>query len=142
MRKHHRSVLLWATAVVALAATAMIIHADNPANFKPDATFKGSTLTGLQTIGDADWKAQNGELIGTPKAGGSGGWIVLDKSFQDIDFFTNYRCVGTCTAGVLLRAQKTPEGGLTGVYLSLSEGDLAPYAVTLDAKGKELSRDR
>jgi hypothetical protein len=133
---------LWAIAAAAFAAAAMVVRADNPANFKPDSTFKGSALTGWQQIGDADWKAQNGELIGTPKPGGNGGWIVMDKSFQDIDLFTNYRCVGTCTAGVLLRAQKTPDGGLTGVYLSLSEGDLAPYAVTLDSKGKELSRDR
>jgi hypothetical protein len=107
-----------------------VLHAADPANFKPDATFKGSTLTGWHVVGDADWKAQNGELIGTAKSGG-GGWLMMDKSFQDIDFFTNYRCVGACVAGVLLRAQKTPDGGMKGVYLSLSDGDLAPYAVTL-----------
>jgi hypothetical protein len=31
---------------------------------------------------------------------------------------------------------------MRGVYLSLNDGDLAPYSVTLDAQGKETSRDR
>lgn len=127
---------------VAVAATALGINASGPANFKPDGMVTGSTLAGWHVLGGADWKAQNGELVGTAKPGGSGGWLVMDKSFQDVQLYASYRCTGACTSGVLLRAQKTPDGGMTGVYVSLTEGDTASYAITIDASGKELTRER
>src|SRR4051812_3766515 len=102
----------------------------------------GSTLAGWHVMGDAAWKAQNAELVGTAKPGGGGGWLVMDKSFQDVQLYASYRCTGACTSGVLLRAQKMPDGGMSGVYVSLTEGDTASYAVTIDAKGNELTRER
>ena len=48
---------------------------------------------------------------------------------------------GACKTGVLLRAEKTPTG-MKGVFLSLDEGDVGGYAVTLDANGKILTRER
>ena len=127
---------------VAVSATALVIDAAGPANFKPDGIVTGSSLAGWHVLGDADWKNQNGELVGTAKPGGSGGWLVMDKSFQDVQLYASYRCTGASTSGVLLRAQKTPDGGMTGVYVSLTEGDTNSYAVTIDAKGKELTRER
>lgn len=131
-----------AIVAVAVAAPSLIISAAGPANFKPDGIFTGSTLAGWHVLGDADWKAQNGELVGTAKSGGSGGWLVMDKSFQDVQLYASYRCNGTCTSGVLLRAQKTPGGGMTGVYVSLTDGDTASYSVTIDPTGKEVTRER
>ena len=61
--------------------------------FVPDWTFKGSTLAGWQVLGAADWKAIDGELVGTPKSA-DGGWLVLDKSFQDIQFGADFKCTG------------------------------------------------
>src|SRR5437899_1655091 len=84
-------------------------------NFAPDVTFKGSTLTGWHKLGQADWRAENGEIIATPKEG-SGGWLVLDKGYQDVAFYASFRCSGACNAGVLLRAEKTA-AGLKGVYV-------------------------
>ena len=46
-------------------------------------------------------------------------------------------CAAGCKAGLLLRAEKTADGGLKGVLMSLNEGDLVPYLVKLDATGKE-----
>ena len=57
-------------------------------------------------------------------------------------FYTNLRCEGTCKTGVLLRAEKTPDGGMKGIYVSLTDGDFASYRVTIDAQGVETSRDR
>jgi len=108
--------------------------------FVPDWTFKGSTLTGWQVLGQADWRAVNGELIGTPKSP-EGGWLVLDKSFQDIQLGADFRCTGGCKTGVLLRAEKTASG-MKGVYVSLVEADAGSYAVTIDTSGREVSRDR
>ena len=36
-------------------------------NFVPDVIFKGSSLTGWHKLGAADWRAENGEIIATPK---------------------------------------------------------------------------
>ena len=108
--------------------------------FVPDWTFKGNTLTGWHVLGSADWKAVDGELVGTPKSA-DGGWIVLDKSFQDVEFGADFKCTGGCRTGVLLRAEKTPTG-MKGVFLSLDEGEVGGYAVTLDANGKIVTRER
>jgi hypothetical protein len=108
--------------------------------FAPDSSFKGSSLTGWHVLGQADWRAQNGELIGTAKQGG-GGWLVLDRSFQDVGFYASFRATGGAKTGVLLRAEKTAEG-MKGVYVALTDGEIASYRVTLDAQGKELGRER
>ncbi len=91
-------------------------------------------------LGQADWKAQNGEIVGTPKPGGSGGWLVLDRSYQDVGFYASFRCTGGCKTGVLLRAEKTPQG-MKGIYFALAGEEVAGYRVTLDAEGKELQRE-
>jgi hypothetical protein len=126
--------------IAALAALLLLpVFAAGP-TFVPDTTFKGSTLTGWHVLGQADWKAQNGEIVGTPKAGGDGGWLVLDRSYQDVGFYALFRCTGGCRTGVLVRAEKTADG-LKGIFVSLNEGDVASYRVTLGADGKELQRE-
>src|SRR5690349_3522289 len=105
--------------------------------FIPDATFKGSNLSGWHVLGQADWKAQAGELVGTVKQGD--GWLVLAKSYQDVGFYTSFRCAGGCKTGVLLRAEKTPDG-MKGVFVSIAGTEVALFQVTLDAQGKELKR--
>jgi len=93
-------------------------------------------------MGDATWSAANGEITGKPRSAG-GGWLVLDKSLQDVQFAASFKCTGGCRAGVLLRAEKTPTG-MKGVYVELPDGESAAgsYAVTLDAGGKELTREK
>jgi hypothetical protein len=126
--------------VVTIATLAAVwIGAQGPANdFRPDSTFGGSTLAGWHTLGSSQWKAQNGELIGTA-TGPGGGWLVLDASYQDLIFFARFRCAGECRTGVLFRAEKTAEG-MTGVYVALNAGELAAFRVTLDAAGRETAR--
>jgi len=128
----------WTTGAAALLAAALF--AAVPPAFVPDSTFQGSSLKGWHVLGQADWRADKGELIATPKNAG-GGWLVLDKSYQDVQFFASFRCSGSCRTGVLLRAEKTGSG-MKGVYVSLTQGDLASYRVTLDAQGQELSREK
>src|SRR2546421_8032493 len=106
-------------------------------NFLPDVVFKGSSLTGWHKLGQADWRAENGEIIGTPKE--NGGWLMLDKGYQDIAFYAGFRCTGPCKTGVLLRAEKTADG-MKGIFVSLADGDVASYQIALDASGKEVSR--
>jgi len=125
--------------------------------FHPDTSFRGSALTGWRVVGDADWRAQNGEIVGTPKQP-SGGWLMLDRSYQDVGFYASFRCMAGCRTGVLLRAEKTADG-MKGIFVALSDGDRGPgeppvpmteqgrtgiasYAVTLDSYGKEVKRER
>ena len=116
-------------------------RAEDPPDFKPDAAFSGSSLKGWQVLGQADWKAQNGELVGRPTAE-AGGWLVMETPFQDLQFFANVRCEAPCRTGVLLRAEKTADGGLKGIFVSYSAGDFVSYVVTLTPQGQESNRQR
>ena len=109
------------------------------ASFVPDGRISGSSLAGWHSLGGAEWRVAKGELTVTPKGGG---WLILDRSYQDIGVFTSLRCTAACRTGVLLRAEKTPTGGLRGIFVSLAKGDLASYIVTVDASGQETSRER
>lgn len=106
-------------------------------DFIPDFTFQGSSLTGWRPIGQADWTAANGEIVGVPRSP-EGGWLLLDKRYQDVEVYTEFRCAGPCTTGLLLRAEKTPDGGLKGIYVQ--PGEANAFDLTLDAQGKEVKR--
>ena len=108
-------------------------------SFHPDTTFSGSSLSGWHTFGPAEWHAEKGEVVATPKQGG--GWLVLDRSYQDVGVYTQFRCTGACETGVLLRAEKTPTG-MKGIYVALSDPDLPTYSVTIDAQGQIVERNK
>jgi hypothetical protein len=128
------------TLISALAAVPVVLSAifAAPHDFVPDFVFQGSSLAGWHTMGHANWGAENGVLTAKPETA-DGGWLVLDKSYQDLEFYTEFRCAEKCDAGVLLRTEKTPEGGWKGVYIPVS-GEGGSYDLTLDAEGKELKR--
>ena len=87
MTRHHGFVRSIAIAAACTIALVLRVGAADPPNFKPDGVFKGSALAGWHVVGDADWTAQNGELVGTAKPGTNGGWLVMDKSFQDVQLY-------------------------------------------------------
>ncbi|HKE23568.1 MAG TPA: FG-GAP-like repeat-containing protein [Bryobacteraceae bacterium] len=127
-------------AAIPIVLSALVLSAVLAAthDFVPDFTFRGSTLTGWHPFGHADWRAENGEIAAAPQSR-DGGWLMLDRSYQDVEFYTEFRCADKCDAGVLLRTEKTAEGGWKGVYVALS-GEGGSFDVTLNADGKELSR--
>ena len=110
-------------------------------SFQPDYTFKGSNLKGWHVLGDAEWQANNGELIGKAKPNSNGGWLVLDKGYQDIGFHALLKSTGNSETAVLLRLEKVNDG-YRGVLLSLKKDDVSPYSVVLDANGKEIKREK
>jgi len=112
-------------------------------NFVADWSFKGPTLNEWQPLGQADWRVENGEIVGTPRAA-DGGWLVLKQSFQDVQMFASVRCAGgtTCAPGLLVRAEAQPGGGMKGIFVSYAPGDTGAFAVTIDAQGKITSRER
>jgi hypothetical protein len=126
--------------VVAISvALGLCAYAAGP-TFRPDFIFKASTLAGWSPLGAGDWKAVNGEIVGTPKTP-AGGWLVLNKSFEDVGVFSNITCDAGCKAGILLRAEKTSDGGMKGILLQIENGELKSFAVKIDAQGTETQRD-
>ena len=129
------------TSLAMIATCLMLPRAGANKNFVPDWTFQGSSLGAARTIGNADWRAENGEIIGTPKTA-EGGWLILDKPLQDVQFAATFRCTAGCRAGVMLRTQSTPQG-IQGVYVALPEGEnpAAAFALKLDPQGREIKRE-
>ena len=112
------------------------------ASFPADYIFSGSTLSGWHTFGSAEWRAENGEIIGKARSNSNGGWLVLDKSYQDVLFFGRFRAPAGSKTGILVRAAKTADGGLKGVFVSLDPQDQNSYLLTLGSQGQEISRTK
>ena len=125
---------LFFTAVLAAPA---VLAAGPP--FITDATFHGSSLSGWHTLGQAEWTASNGEITGRPKSAG-GGWLLMDQGLQDLGVYVSFRCPAGCKSGIVMRAQKTGDG-MKGLLVSLTEGDVGLYRITLDAEGRETQRE-
>ena len=127
--------------LAAAAVFLMLPRAGANKNFVPDWTFKGSSLSSAHVLGGADWRAENGEIVGTPKTP-EGGWLILDKPLQDVQFATTLRCSAGCRTGVMLRAQSTKDG-IQGIYVALPDGTnpAAAFALKVDAQGREVSRE-
>src|SRR5207344_692499 len=87
--------------------------------FTPDAAFRGSQLTGWRPAGRASWSARDGVITGSLAPGDDGGWLWLDRSYQDVGLYLSFRCRAECTAGILLRAEATPRG-TSAIYLLLT----------------------
>ena len=101
--KTHVSILVAASGL--LSAIFAVTH-----DFTPDFAFRGSSLTGWHTLGHANWRAENGEITGRPETA-DGGWLVLDKGYQDVKLYAEFRCADNCDAGVLARMEKVADGG-------------------------------
>ncbi|MEO8886047.1 MAG: FG-GAP-like repeat-containing protein [Mucilaginibacter sp.] len=104
----------------------------------PDYTFKGSSLSGWHTLGNADWKANNGII--TVKANGSASYLIADKSFQDIHLRDLFKTDANTEVGFLFRLEKTNEG-MKAIMVSIKGTEMGSYKVSLDAQGKEIKRE-
>jgi hypothetical protein len=93
-------------------------------NFAADGAFTGSSLAGWRPVGGASWRAENGEIVATAK---SGGWLLADKSYEDVAVVAAFRCTGACNTGVLVRAEPTADGGTKGIFVSVTGEDRASY---------------
>src|SRR5262245_24461206 len=81
---HKRAYLM---AVAAIPLLLMLPVSGAGPTFRADYKFTGTALTAFKPVGQADWKVQNGEIVGTPKDA-NGGWLLLDaKGFQDTQMY-------------------------------------------------------
>ncbi len=131
---------LWLAAFTMALPFLTNLRAEGP-SFIPDSTFKESSLDQWHTLGQANWKAANGEVTGKSTGQENSGWLISNHSLQDTGLYFEFRCTGACNTGVLLRTHKVDDG-LEGVFLSIGDGGLEAYKLRLDSSGKELERTK
>jgi hypothetical protein len=91
-----------------------------------------------KTLGGASWRNEDGQLVG--KGNDTGGWLIFDHSYQDLDLYTEFECEQKCDAGILVRAERQKDGSLAGSYISLSEAKPTASRVVTDSTGKITDR--
>jgi hypothetical protein len=124
-------------------AWAQTVSADDStlrgASFVGGTTFSGNGISGWHTLGDAQWTANGGVITG--KASSTPGWLVLDHSYQDVGFYSAFRCDGDCETGVMTRLSKSRDG-MTGTIVSIHSGKVEAEKVLLDSKGEIAARSK
>lgn len=123
----------------AMMFAAVAAAAPTGPNFAADRIFDGRSLDGWTSLGAARWTTRDGEIVGEPQASG-GGWLLLDRSLSNLAVYSQILCTGGCRGGLLLRAERTDDGGLKGVYVALGDDERGAFAVVLDAAGREVTR--
>src|SRR5689334_8221943 len=63
----------WTLSFVLTCAFSLTSYADGP-NFVADHIFDGKNLNSWKSVGAAQWKVENGEIVGTPD-NSAGGWL-------------------------------------------------------------------
>lgn len=116
-------------------ATLVSMSAQSP-SFIPDGVLHADSLSDWTRVGEAEWKASNGEIVGSGK-----GLLIFNKPTQDTGLYLQFRCEQECNAGIILRLEKTADG-MHGILLSIQQQELEGYAITLDSKGKETGRTK
>lgn len=114
--------LVWAVAVVpgvARGATSL---------------FDGKSLEGWHSQGAADWRVENGEIIGELTRANAHGWLVLDRPYQEYALQLWFRCTPGCDPGLLVGMHESA-GRTTGTHVSLAAGNVGVEAVTLNRRG-------
>jgi hypothetical protein len=74
--------------------------------------FNGKDLSGLRVFGDAEWRVENGILIGTPKPGAeqSEGVLLSEEEYEDFLVEVECRVNDGGNSGLFFRARPHPDG--------------------------------
>lgn len=107
-------------------------------NFVPDVRIDTGSLQGARSIGQASWETKEGTLRGKPEEA-AGGLLILEGKHQDIGLVLSFRAPETAIAGILFRMEKS-DAGTKGVLVTVGAEGTGSYEVSLDAQGRELSR--
>src|SRR5688572_7745363 len=70
-QRERRSTMPYCRVVMLTVSLAAVLFVHTEAagpTFVPDAVLRGSSLTGWHVLGSADWRAQDGEVIGAAKS--------------------------------------------------------------------------
>lgn len=131
------AVLLTASLAVALGTGC---QANGPA-CKADAKccegtvklFNGKDLTGWEPIGKADWKVEDGVLVGTQGPGKAPGDLLTSASFGDFELTVTYKVVWPANTGIWFRYQSEKQAYQADI---LEWPDPVAYSGTIYCPGK------
>lgn len=70
-------------------------------------------LDNFNRIGDADWRAEDGAIVGTK---GKGGYLVSKSSYRDFDLYVEFWANEDTQSGVFLRATDAKKVGADNAY--------------------------
>src|SRR4051794_37348916 len=90
---HHRRIAV-SSAFVAASAFLLVAIArgvENQPAFKP--IFDGKTLTGWHSIGEGQWKVEDGMIVGRHPKEKDFGHLVTDKSYKDFTARLKFKSV-------------------------------------------------
>ena len=123
-----------ATAAMLLFLSSFAIHAGLPQT----PVFDGTSLAGWHALGGADWRVDNGDLVGTVR-NGAGGWLVLDSVYGPSTLTIGFECKN-CEPSLMIRSGKVGDR-TSGVEIALSGAEVGSmFRITLDSQGKMLDR--
>lgn len=110
-------------------------------SFIADFTFEGSSIGGWKSLGKVNWHADDGELIGVSEHPSGEGLFILQQDFQDIGINTLVKATGAVEVGILFRIEQH-DLVMKAVLAVVNGDDAGAYLVTLDSKGKLLTREK
>jgi len=70
-------------------------------------------MENFNTIGDADWRAEGGAIVGTK---GKGGYLVSKNSYKDFDLYVEFWANEDTQSGVFVRATDPKKVGADNAY--------------------------
>lgn len=70
-------------------------------------------LDNFNRIGDADWRAEDGAIVGSK---GKGGYLVSKNSYRDFDLYVEFWANENTQSGVFLRATDPKKVGADSAY--------------------------
>jgi hypothetical protein len=122
------------TAAMLLFLSSFAIHAGLPQT----PAFNGTSLAGWHVLGGADWRVDQGNLVGTVR-NGAGGWLVLDSVYGPSTLTIGFECKN-CEPGLMIRSGKAGDR-TSGVGIALTGADIGSmFRISLDSQGKVLDR--
>ena len=106
-----------------------------PAEAPPEmiALFNGEDLTGWETVGDADWRVEDGLLIGKQGPNNESGDLLSEEEFDDFELVVTYRVVWPANSGIWFRYQSPGQAYQADI---LEYPDPVAYCGTLYCPGK------
>jgi hypothetical protein len=130
----------YSLAIAAIPAIFCFLLSSASFSENPSASaFNGTSLAGWHVEGSGNWKVDHGEIVGSTKPDGLGGWLVLDQRYEDFMVRFLFQC-RNCQTGMLFRRGEGGNG-TSGTYVSLAGSDGGAVSqVTLDAQGAEVDR--
>jgi len=95
--------------------------------------FNGEDLTGWTTVGDADWRVEDGLLIGQQGPNNEAGDLLSEAEFTDFELIVTYRVVWPANTGIWFRYQSPKQAYQADI---LEYTNPVAYCGTLYCPGK------